>query len=53
MGGTDHKATGFPETAYCRATVPENQLFIVVTPQELPALIAHGKLGELEELSYE
>ena len=33
--------------------VPENQLFIVVTPQELPALIAHGKLGELEELSYE
>ena len=30
--------------------VPENQLFIVVTPQELPALIAEGKLGKMQEV---
>lgn len=33
--------------------VPPNQLFLVVTPAELPALIAEGKLGELTEVSYE
>lgn len=33
--------------------VPPNQLFLVVTPVELPALIAEGKLGELTEVSHE
>ena len=33
--------------------VPPNQLFLVVTPAELPALIAEGKLGELTEVSHE
>ncbi len=30
-----------------------DQLFIVITPQELPALIAEGRLGELEEVEDE
>ncbi len=41
-----HIAENFPD-------FPVGQPFIVVTPQELPALIAEGKLGELREVSYE
>lgn len=33
--------------------VPENQLFLVITAEELKGLVVDGKLGELEEVSYE
>lgn len=38
-----HIAENFPK-------LPVGQPFIVVTPQELPALIAEGKLGKLQEV---
>lgn len=41
-----HIAENFPD-------FPVGRPFIVVTPQELPALIAEGRLGELREVSYE
>lgn len=41
-----HIAENFPDFAV-------GQPFIVVTPQELPSLVAEGKLGELTEVTYE